>query len=63
MQDHKGNWMTFDHWNREGRVAVSDKVVNTNRISLQLHPERIKYRIWADIKEMAMKYTRDASRE
>lgn len=54
--------MTFDHWNETTRDAVSDKVLNTQRKSFQDTPAEIKYRIWADLKEMAMRYTVDASR-
>ncbi|MBU2654783.1 endonuclease toxin domain-containing protein [Acidomonas methanolica] len=63
LQDHRANWKTFDHWNKTGRVAVSDKVVNTGRQTLQADPARIKYRIWADLKEMAMKYDVSESRQ
>ncbi|AQS84134.1 MAG: hypothetical protein ABF876_16690 [Acetobacter aceti] len=54
--------MTFDHWNQDSGNAVSDKVLNTQRASFLATPAEIKYRIWADLKEMAMRYTEDASR-
>ena len=63
LQDHRSNWMTFDHWNENTRDAVSDKALNTNRDMYKTNPANIKYRIWADIKEMAMKYTQGSSRE
>ncbi|MBS1072843.1 hypothetical protein JK222_14235 [Gluconobacter cerinus] len=63
LQDHRSNWMTFDHWNEDTRDAVSDKALNTNRDMYTRDPANIKYRIWADMKEMAMKYTVNESRQ
>ncbi|KXV34839.1 hypothetical protein AD940_05020, partial [Gluconobacter thailandicus] len=63
LQDHRSNWMTFDHWNRDTGDAVSDKTLNTNRDIYKINPAEIKYRIWADIKEMAMRYSEGVSRQ
>ncbi|WP_172493088.1 endonuclease toxin domain-containing protein [Gluconobacter oxydans] len=63
LQDHRSNWMTFDHWNEGTGDAVSDKALNTNRDMYKTDPANIKYRIWADMKEMAMKYTEGRSRQ
>ncbi|GBR52183.1 hypothetical protein AA106555_0827 [Neokomagataea thailandica NBRC 106555] len=70
LQDHKSNWMTFDHWNKDTGDAVSDKVLNTGRKSFQeidkdkkYSPANIKYQIWKDLKEMSIKYVRGNSRQ
>ncbi|MBS1095179.1 endonuclease toxin domain-containing protein [Gluconobacter wancherniae] len=71
LQDHRGNWKTFDHWNGISGDAVSDKVLNTDRSSFKDatqdnpagNPANIKYQIWKDMKEMAMKYRGDNSRQ
>ncbi|MBS1023256.1 endonuclease toxin domain-containing protein [Gluconobacter cerinus] len=44
LQDHRGNWPTFDHWNQKSGDAVSDKTLNTKRESYQDHPPQIKCR-------------------
>ncbi|GBQ87398.1 hypothetical protein AA23498_0126 [Acetobacter nitrogenifigens DSM 23921 = NBRC 105050] len=63
LQDHKSNWKVFDHWNEKSGNAVSDKTINTGLDTLRDKPVNIKYRIWADLKKMAMTYDNDASRE
>ncbi|OAG74571.1 hypothetical protein A0J51_00109 [Gluconobacter japonicus] len=57
LQDHRGNWPTFDHWNKDTFDAVSDKTLNTKRDSYQDHPPEIKWQIWADMKKMTLYQT------
>lgn len=57
LQDHRGNWPTFDHWNQATRDAVSDKTLNTQRPSYQAKPAEIKWQIWADMKKMTLYQT------
>lgn len=57
LQDHRGNWPTFDHWNQKSGDAVSDKTLNTQRPSHQANPATIKWQIWADMKKMTLYQT------
>ncbi|WP_244183843.1 hypothetical protein [Acetobacter tropicalis] len=61
LQDEKANWRTFDHWDRDNGVAISDKTIDLQMKWYQDNPTAVTARVMASAYKMT-RYDEDQSK-